>query len=1741
MAMALTESDPPKKLLEASQRLNEDNKKLQQTLAEKELLIARLKEDKLGILEEIEEEKKIMYRHCNDKEQEVQNSRKEIEKLQRYIDETHENLLRKNKEFTDLSIEYNNMKNEKENLEKSLLTSTAVSAAPSTVFVASSTVPSSTTVMAKSAVTTISTAASVPVCSTTGLGSTATSAVLPTTALAGKVEPVTHHNVASTSTYGVKMPTYKAPGDMEIFISRFEQYCVTQNVEETRKANLLLTALDDSTFTVVKRELTDNERSNYDTIKKHLEKRFDLLKDAGQKRLIFRQARREQGQTIEEFYTQLLGMAAKAFPGESGQAVDRMILDQLICGCSDEKIRFQLIEKAPATSRDALLLAVAYQAAIKYNDSLKENVLVSTMPIDEYRVDYRNRSNERNRDYFLNRRGEEYYDKLDKTYNKFNRGRSEEISRGNRNNGYNSRERQEEERRHGGSNFSPGRIFSESERERQLRSQERKDSRFNTGNQMREENRGILRNNYRGNLQNERFQDNFRPKPFKYQQFRPQPRNTIQETQRSVRYNRAGYTNTLSSPSHLFYVNGMFGRERLPILIDSGSAVTIIDEEIWNLIRGERDTLDKVPFSIRSATKHTLEILGQKTIPLSILYKHQRGSKDFRTNVIVVKGLTHKAIIGLDFLKKYAASMDLWNRKLILFTRGSKSVHQLMEKKMEFRNVQIITSETFELTPRTQTRIECKVGNEIKDGVVVYFEPNEEINHLPIAIAGSIDIIHEGSITIQIVNTTFEKFILQPGTVIGSIEVIPDKFEGRNQQKEDKQENKSEEWLKHMDIGEDIFGENEIIRIKNLMREYKDVFSQNEYDLGRSDLVPHTIEIVGEKPKRSGVRPLNPALRKEVEEQLKILQENDMIEPSKSEYACPVVMVKKKDGTYRFCCDFRKINAVTRKDVYPLPRIDEILSTLTGAKIFSLVDMKSGYFQCSVAPEDKPKTAFATQFGLFQWKVMPMGMCNSPSTFQRLMDLLMAGLTWHGVLIYIDDLLIYGNSFDQHFDRFKEVLSRLRHANLKLAPKKCHVLKRQITYLGHQIVDGIVKPDPAKTKIIDEYPVPKSIKEVKSYVSLMSYYRKFVPGFAQIAKPLTNLLEKNAEFKWSVECQIAFDKLKSSLSSETSLYLANFDLPFRLACDASGVAIGAVLSQVVEKKERPIAFFSKVLTKQQRNWSVTERELYAVVMGCQAYRQYLLGRPFEIITDHRPLVWVRNLKNPSAKVFRWLLQLEEYTFTVTYKEGRKNQNVDVMSRLEGEALVETMEMVEFDSSLTKEEILAAQQEDETIQKVVELLNNTDITYPIIKGFSEKKDELFMDGGLLYRQVSDDHCQVVLPPVLHIKALEIIHDNPTAGHLGIDKTEARFLEAFYWPNIKKIIARYIKQCEKCEMFKTPKENSMAPLQPIVSHRILELLVIDFIGPLPVSKKGNRYILSMIDHFSKYAAAFSTNRQDTPTVIACLNQFFARFGPVEKILSDNGRSFVSKEFIEFCKTWSIKKSTSTAYHAQTQGLCEKWNGTIIQILKRYALGAQDTWDDNLEIATFAYNTAVQRTNGVTPYEVMFGRKANTSISYIQEKSNMPENDYLVKLKRDITRMHRIITENQALARIRDKENYDKKSGKNFEIGEQVLLFNPAVKLGESRKFAPHYKGPYEIEAKQGDTNYVIRPLKEGLRIETVHQNRLKRSFLHIEKETENKREERKQEKEHKTETRSELLKLIQLLNKKLIQRIVMTIGG
>ena len=339
----------------------------------------------------------------------------------------------------------------------------------------------------------------------------------------------------------------------------------------------------------------------------------------------------------------------------------------------------------------------------------------------------------------------------------------------------------------------------------------------------------------------------------------------------------------------------------------------------------------------------------------------------------------------------------------------------------------------------------------------------------------------------QFTNTSTEAITLQADTIVETVE------KGKEQQgtiwETDEfstchihtaEQNETKNWMDLLEIGHTETPVEEKNRIIDLIKKYKTCFSQNENDVGRTGIIQHKIELTGNKPKRCGVRPLNPAMREVLKKELEGLKEKDFIQPSYSPYASPLVMVKKKDGSIRFTCDFRKLNEVTQRDSYPLPRIIEVLDTLAGAKVFSTLDLRSGYHQIEMFPPDMQKTAFVTQFGLYEWRVMPMGLSNAPATFQRVMDLIMTGLSWESVLVYLDDLIIFGKDHDEHYKRLEQVLQRLKEAKLKLSPKKCHFLQQRILYLGHVIENGKIFPDPTKTALIDNYPVPKNLKENSS-------------------------------------------------------------------------------------------------------------------------------------------------------------------------------------------------------------------------------------------------------------------------------------------------------------------------------------------------------------------------------------------------------------------------------------------------------------------------------------------------------------------------------------------------------------------------------------------------------------------------------------------------------------------------------------
>ena len=455
--------------------------------------------------------------------------------------------------------------------------------------------------------------------------------------------------------------------------------------------------------------------------------------------------------------------------------------------------------------------------------------------------------------------------------------------------------------------------------------------------------------------------------------------------------------------------------------------------------------------------------------------------------------------------------------------------------------------------------------------------------------------------------------------------------------------------------------------------------------------------------------------------------ERNVIEPSSSPWASPIVLVRKKDGTTRFFVDYRKLNEATVKDAYPLPRIDETLDHLAGACWFSTLDLLSGYWQVEMEPDDRAKTAFITKRGHFQFKVMPFGLCNASATFERLMDTVLSGLQWTTCLVYLDDIIVLGKSFREMMLNLENVFTRLSSAGLKMKAKKCSLFAKEVEYLGHIISEQGVSTDPKKIEAIKTWTEPTSVRELRSFLGLCSYYRRFIQGFATVAKPLTKLTHKNVKVVWTKECQEAFDSLKHHLIQSPILAYPDFGKPFILDTDASDSGVGAVLSQMIDGEERVVAFASRTLSKTEQKYCVTRKELLAVITYVKHFRHYLYGREFRVRTDHSSLRWLMNFKDPEGQWARWLETLAMFNMKIEHRPGTQHRNADSLSRKPckkcevltkcNEASNNTMYCSTLEMTSTKG---VAEDKEEKEGKNLSDLQRNDVDISKVRGWLEQK-------------------------------------------------------------------------------------------------------------------------------------------------------------------------------------------------------------------------------------------------------------------------------------------------------------------------------------------------------------------------------------------------------------------------------------
>lgn len=819
---------------------------------------------------------------------------------------------------------------------------------------------------------------------------------------------------------------------------------------------------------------------------------------------------------------------------------------------------------------------------------------------------------------------------------------------------------------------------------------------------------------------------------------------------------------------------------------------------------------------------------------------------------------------------------------------------------------------------------------------------------------------------------------------------------------------------------------------------------------GGTEMTEHRIIMKNDVPIRQRYFPKNPVMREVINKQIDELLNNGQIEASASPYCSPIVLVKKKDHTWRMCIDFRKINENSERDAYPMPHIPSILSRLQKAKYVSSIDLKNGYWQVPIRPEDRQFTAFVVPGrGLFQWRVMPFGLHSAPATFQRLLDSVVGQKYEAFAIPYLDDIIIFSESFEEHLEHLQTILQALRKANLKINTEKSVFCKKELRYLGHVVGQGGIQTDPDKVKAIKDLPAPTDITGVRRVLGMVGWYSKFVPNYTEIVAPLNSLLSKNTKFSWGKEQQEAFKRIKQKMTEAPIISCPDFSRPFYLQTDASSIGLGAVLFQRDGDNERVIAFSSRTLNAAEKNYSTTEKECLAVVWGIAKNREYLEGIPFTVITDHLSLKWIFKLPNPTGRLGRWVLELRNHDFVIEYRKGKLNVVPDALSR---DPLFD--EKSEHCSSLKLGE-------NSWLGKQMSKVSGNPENYP---EFQIVEGQLFRNCG--YGDITESNWKLCVGESDRIRVLKENHCDVTAGHFGNRKTYNRISQRYYWPGMFKDVKQFVNRCHDCLQIKSSQQKPAGQMHTAQTHTPWEIVTVDFVGPLPRSSKLNKHLLVIQDKFTKWVECVPM-REATAVGLkkAIRERIFSRFGWPKKLISDNGAQFTSKAFTKFLEENFVFHVLTPPYSPQCNST-ERANRTVKTLIKIYLRDNQKKWDDQLPEIQFAINTAVQDSTGFSPAEMNFGRTLRPPNSFFESQTgrfaNPPTNT--AEQKDKIQEILQIASRNLAKAQSQQAKFYNRKRRQWApEINEIVYkreFHQSKASEGFAAKLAPSFRGPFRV---------------------------------------------------------------------------------
>lgn len=1212
------------------------------------------------------------------------------------------------------------------------------------------------------------------------------------------------------------------------------------------------------------------------------------------------------------------------------------------------------------------------------------------------------------------------------------------------------------------------------------------------------------------------------------------------------RYSRVSQVSTEENVDNGLYVRGHINGTQINFLIDSGSTVTLISKQMFDRLGIVSLSVRNKNMSIQGVDGSDIKIYGREQFQIKL------GHKKIEHPVIVCN-ITTDGIIGQDFILKHARHLDFDTLQLIL--RSGECVQCYACREID-RVCRVIVREGIEIPPQSYTCVRVEIPDNGQLPAIGYVENDKAEDMLKSlhVVEGLVD-THGSNIGIGVVNRSEESIFLHQGKEVASCKSSYMEMTERHRcATVDKRETKPdptqlpehlEELLKRSSVHLD---KDQTNRLATLLKKYQDIFVTSTDELGCTDKVTHKINTGNAQPIKQAPRRQPMGKRESEKEEVERMLTKGIIEPSNSEWSSPVVLITKKDGSTRFCVDYRKLNSVTKVDAYPIPRVDDCLEALSGNTWFSSMDLCSGFWQVKMDDNDKHKTAFSTSsYGLYHFKVMPFGLVNSPATFQRLMENVLRGIQWVESLLYMDDIITPGKTVDESLTRLENVFQRLQEANLKLKASKCFFFQKSITFLGHVVSEEGISTDENKIIAVKEWPVPVNAKQVRSFLGLTGYYRKFVRGYSEIAKPLHKLSEKKAKFVWTDDCQNAFERLKSALTTAPILAYPKPECPFILDTDSSNVSTGAVLSQIIDGKEHVIAYMSKTMNKHEMQYCITRKELLAVVKALKHFHHYLYGREFLLRTDNAAVSWLRNLKTPTGQTARWLQELGTYNLKVTHRPGRSHSNADAMSRKPCNTCARQQELTETDecditlenqdeveasvrlitrndlakaanSQLTNNQWLldgwsisdihSAQMNDRNIAPILsaKVSNSERPNWSNVSGGeAELKtlwrqwDRLDVKCDMLYRKFHVDMqtCiwQLVVPKSKRKEVFRFYHDTTTAGHFGYEKTLDKIRQTFYWPGITDDTRDYCKNCDICTARNLSKSQNKAPLGNYLVGEPMERVMMDILGPLPTTDNGNKYVLVIVDWFTKWTESIPLPNQEAKTVAdAFVQNFVCRFGVPLQLYTDQGSNFESLLFAEMCSIFDIEKVHATSMRPQANGCVERFNRTLVSMISKYCQENQSQWDVLLPMLMMAYRSSTHSSTKVTPNKMVFGKEVTLPMAAVvgfptkEANGNLSVEKYVHELRKNLVKVHSFARDNIGRSSEYQKRHYDTNAKpRKYKAGQCVWLHDPTRRKGICSKLISKWKGPYLVTKVLDDMICLVKRSK-SMKPKAFHIDRL-----------------------------------------------------